>query len=212
MIQNIVSLIQETVIPLGASGLFVASLMEEVIAPIPSAIVQLTAGFLFLEGSLSVSWFMTLVFVILIPVALGVAMGSLLVYGIAYYAGKPALIAWGKWFGLKWEDVEKVQEKFEGTTLDDWGLFIVRSVPIIPSVAVSAVCGLVRYDIKRYLLYTFLGTLVRAGTLALVGWQVGEFYIEYIEAIQRFEKIILVVLVIMVVGFVGYRTVLHRKK
>lgn len=211
MIQSIVTIIQEVVLPLGAGGLFLASFLEEVIAPIPSAVVQTTAGFLFLEGSVDTAWLVTFVFVILIPIALGVALGSLFVYGIAYYAGKPALLKWGKWFGVSWEDVEKVQERFSETVLDDWGLFVLRSVPVIPSVAISAFCGLVRFSPKKYVLYTFLGTLVRTSILALVGWQVGELYIEYIDIIEKFEKGILWAVVVVVVAFVVYRVIKQRR-
>ena len=47
MIAETIVLIEKTLLPLGAFGIFVASLLEEVVAPIPSALVQLSAGFSF---------------------------------------------------------------------------------------------------------------------------------------------------------------------
>src|SRR5438477_612068 len=83
--------------------------------------------------------------IVVIPAAAGITLGSLMVYGIAYWAGKPALDKWGKWLGLGWKDVEAIQKKFSEKSFDEWGLFILRCIPILPSVAISAFSGLIRY-------------------------------------------------------------------
>lgn len=212
MFSSLVHTIEEFVLPLGASGVFLASFLEEIIAPIPSPFVQMASGFFFLDGPITLSWFLTLVFVIMIPVSLGVAFGSLLVYGVAFYAGKPALVRWGGWFGLEWKDVERMQAAFERTRGDELLLFGLRCVPIIPSVAISAFYGLIRYNLRKYLIFTFLGTLVRAGALAIVGWWAGDLYERYADLIDRFETYVLIAAVIAVLAFVIWRRTRRTKQ
>ena len=150
-------------------------------------------------------WVLTLVFLILIPVSLGVAFGSLFVYGVAYYAGKPALMRWGKWFGLSWEEVEIFQQRLDDTQADEVALFFARAIPVVPSVAVSAFYGLMRFNTWKYLAYSFAGTLIRAGVLAVVGWQAGVLYREYAEMISHYEKYILGAFLVCIVLFIVYR-------
>ena len=199
MIEATVHFIETNLVPLGALGVFFATVLEEVIAPIPSAVVTLTAGFAFLKGAFSLPFLQTLVFTIAIPSALGVALGSLLVYTLAFISGKPALERWGKWLGVSWSDVEKAQGKFARTSADDLTLFFLRTIPLIPSVAVSALCGLVRMNVLRYIIISFCGSLVRASILALIGWQVGAVYHVYADQFEKFERIILIALALLTV-------------
>lgn len=205
MIEFFVSFIQTHLLPYGGVGVFVASVLEEIIAPIPSAFVSLAAGFLFVSGSFNLNTIFQLLLTVVVPIAAGVTIGSLFVYGIAYYAGKPFLLRWGKWLGLNWSDVEKIQQKFSDTKFDEWSLVFFRSIPIVPSVVVSAFCGLVRFSVREYVVYTFLGTLIRATILSIIGWRVGEIYFKYASFFEIFEKVILGLIVLGVVGFILWR-------
>ena len=205
MIHALLQSIQQTLIPLGGIGVFAGSLLEEVIAPIPSALVQMGAGFFLLPSTFDGAFLADLLLVVVIPAAAGVAIGSLLVYFLAYYIGKPAIDRWGKWFGIRWEDVEKGRNRFRGGHADSITLFILRTIPVIPSVAVSAACGLIRMRLAKYLLYTFLGTLIRAGGLAVFGWWAGELYTKYAKTIGRFEEWIMIALGSAVLIFILYR-------
>ena len=75
-------------IPLGAMGVFFAEIIEEVVVPIPSALVLFTSGFILLSGEVSYEFFKDLIFVITIPGALGLTLGSTVIYYLAYYGGK----------------------------------------------------------------------------------------------------------------------------
>lgn len=210
MIESFVIFIQHHLIPLGGVGVFVASILEEVVAPIPSAMVIFTSGFLLVSGPISLDSFITLLVKVAIPAALGVTIGSLFAYAIAYYAGKPVLMKWGKWLGLSWEDVEKMHAKFSSSSFDELSLFVVRSIPVIPSVVISAFCGLVRFPLRAYLFYSFLGLLIRTTVLGFVGWQIGKLYFHYAKRVAVFENLILGIIVVSVVAFVVWR--IHKSK
>ncbi|MEX1027567.1 MAG: DedA family protein [Candidatus Paceibacterota bacterium] len=212
MITALITFIEETLIPFGGIGVFAASLLEEVLAPIPSALVQMGAGFFFLTPfeSVSVAFVTTALVQVIIPASLGVALGSLVVYYIGFYAGKPALQRWGAYFGLTWRDVERGHEKFRQTQADATVLFFLRVAPIVPSVAISAVCGVIRMNLWRYLLYSFLGTAIRVTFLAMIGWQVGQLYREYYGVIDHFESAVLLGSLILFFVFLLYKLVRRR--
>lgn len=212
MIEAILQFIQNVLLPLGAWGVFCASFIEEVVAPIPSALVQTLSGFIFLKGTFSLAFLANLFFIVVLPASLGVTIGSLFIFALAHIFGKPILVKWGKWLGLSWNDIEKLQQKFDAQKTDEFTLFFLRAIPVIPSVAISAFYGLIRYDLKKYFLYTFLGTCIRATILTLVGWQVGALYYKYANTISRIESYVFVGIVVAIVIFIVYKLRAKKQK
>jgi membrane protein DedA with SNARE-associated domain len=190
----------------GPVGVFLGSIIEEIIAPIPSTLVIMGTSFIMLKGSvINPDSFLTLFLNIVIPASLGVTIGSLVVYGITYLIGKPFIKRWGRYLGFSWEDMEKTEKKFEKSRSDEIILFLVRAFPVIPSVAISAFCGLIRYDLKKYILITFLGTLVRSFILGFMGWQFANMYQTLAEEISYLEEISLLVIFIAILIYVIYK-------
>jgi membrane protein DedA with SNARE-associated domain len=156
------------------------------------------AGFLFLGGlEFGVGTLVVLVTHVILPASLGVTVGSLPIYYVAYYGGKPAIDRFGRYVGVAWADVEHAQERFTQTGREELFIFICRALPIMPSVVITTFSGVVRVHLRTYLLYTFLGTLVRAGILGILGWQLGALYHTYAGHIDRIEKVGLGVAVII---------------
>ncbi len=205
MIESIIAFIQHYLLPLGGAGVFVASILEEIVAPVPSAVIIFASGFLLVSGPINFDSIIQLLMKVAIPAALGVTVGSLFAYGIAYFAGKPVLVKWGKWFGLSWDDIEKLNKKFSESSFDEFSLFIVRAIPIVPSVVISVFCGLVRFPLRSYLIYSLAGLLIRTTVLGFIGWQFGKFYFHYAELISLFENFILGGLIILVLAFLVWR-------
>jgi Uncharacterized membrane-associated protein len=190
----------------GPLGVFLASIVEEVIAPTPSTLVIMGTSFIVLKGAtISPDAFLKLFINIVLPASLGVTIGSLFIYTIAYFAGKPFLERWGKYLGVSWEDLEKAEKKFEKSRSDEIILFPVRAVPVVPSVAISAFCGFIRFDLKKYLIITFLGTLVRAFLLGFIGWQFGSLYQTAADEISYLEEISLAVIIVAIVVYIIYK-------
>ncbi|MEX0916872.1 MAG: hypothetical protein WDZ44_02105, partial [Candidatus Spechtbacterales bacterium] len=70
-------------------------------------------------------------------------------------------------------------------------------------------CGLLRIDVKKYIIFTFLGTLVRATFLGFIGWQAGSLYTEYSVYIDTLERVGVVAIAIGAVIFFLYRRQKH---
>lgn len=213
MLAEIVLFLENILMVYGPLGVFVASIIEEVIAPIPSTIVIMGTSFIVLKGAV-ISWgaFFKLFINIVLPAALGVTIGSLFIYGIAYFAGKPFIERWGKYLGVSWDDIQKTEKKFEKSRSDELILFITRAVPIVPSVAISAFCGFIRFDLKKYAIITFLGTIVRAFILGFIGWQFGSIYQTAANEIAYLEEISVVVIIIAAVLFFIYKKKIKNNK
>jgi len=206
VIESAVTFLQMHVIPLGTLGVFLASFIEEVIAPIPSAVVVITAGFLFLSGPFSILLLKTSLLSIALPAAIGVTIGSLPFYYVSYYFGETAIRRWGKWFGFSWSSIEKIEKSFRYSYADEAILFGLRIFPIVPNVALNIFFGIVRMNIWRYLLFSFLGTYIRALILALIGWQVGALYYSYATLISSMENTLAIVILAAFIVFLisGY--------
>jgi len=206
VIASFIAYTENVLLPLGAWGVFIATLIEQIIAPIPSAFVQLGAGFFLIEAESFFTALWKVIILVSIPSALAIGLGSLLVYGIAYFVGKPLVERFGKFFQVKWQDVEALSEKFNTSRRDDWLLLIPRSLPAMPTVAVDIFCGIVRYRLGKYIIITFVGSFIRATIFGLVGWSVGDLYVKYAEQIASVEKYLLAGVVISVVVFIIFRT------
>lgn len=213
MIETLIAYIQSIVVAYGAFGVFLATLLEEIVVPIPSPLVPLAAGFLLLPAETS----LTMVALkgattIALPVALGISIGSSVVYGIGYVGGKPTIEKCQRWLGLSWHDMENVEKRLTRGAGDKIILLVLRMLPVVPGVAVSGFCGVVRYPFVTFALITLLGAFVRALVLGILGWKVGELYTVYVGAITRFEnQIFLGLLSAVVLALIGVRVIRRFK-
>ena len=141
MIESLISYIQSIIAQHGAWGVFAATIIEEIISPIPSPIVSLAAGFFLLAPDASLgATILKSALVIALPVSVGIGLGSSLVYAIGYFGGKPVIEKNKKWLGLDWQDIEKVEKKLIKGRGDEITIFILRVLPFVPGVAISGFC------------------------------------------------------------------------
>jgi membrane protein DedA with SNARE-associated domain len=206
MFTELVAFLEGFIITYGSWGIFFGSVLEEIIAPIPSTAVIMGSSFFIMENiPISFHAFQILLLNIAIPAAAGVTIGSLLIYGIVYYIGKPFIDRWGKYMGLSWKEIEKTEENYSKNNLMALSIFTARALPIVPSVVISAFCGFIKYDIKRYIAITFIGTLVKSFILGVMAWQFGSLYRTIESEIGISEEIVVVGLVIAVICFIIYK-------
>ncbi|PIP30015.1 hypothetical protein COU12_00295 [Candidatus Jorgensenbacteria bacterium CG10_big_fil_rev_8_21_14_0_10_54_38] len=177
----------------GVFGVFFLSFIEEIIAPVPSSIVLMAAGFLLLPafGSIKTVFLDGMLWVVL-PAAFGLTLGAILVYSLAYVGGEPLIKMWGKRFGLSWSKVERWRNRITKGTGDELLVFFLRAFPVVPNSLVSAACGMVRYPTRSFIILTFLGSLVRALIMGFIGWSVGEAYLSYAVRFSVWGRYVLI--------------------
>lgn len=190
----------------GVAGVFLGTVIEEIIAPIPSTIVILASSFFMLQNlPFNLDSFLILLINIGIPVGLGMVVGSSVIYAFCYYLGKPFVVKWGKYLGLKWSDIEKFNKKISNQKRDSFIVYISRTIPVIPSVAISGFCGVVRYNFKKYLILTFLGGMSRAVIVGFIGWQFGAYYKVIASHMNHMENIIFIIIILAIISYFTYR-------
>lgn len=160
---DFVQVVQKVVVEpdlFGAAALFWTSLINELFAALPY-IILLSSQFPFIEDPFSLPTLVKLSLFVLIPVSFGASVGSLLLYGLSYFGGKPAIEKFGKYVRLSWEDVEKVKARFRGSWYDEIIFLLLRSIPFLPSLPINVTAGVMQMRFAPYFVLTVAGTIIK---------------------------------------------------
>jgi len=146
--------------------MFVGSIIEEIIAPIPSPFVSVTAG------SISLAQHRPFVFLLLLAAIGTVAKtaSGYLYYWLADIAEDFLTSRLGKFIGLSHKQIEGFGKYFNGTRRDEIVLIILRALPFMPSPPVSVFCGFIKLNIRSYLTATVIGSFFRTMFYLTVGY------------------------------------------
>lgn len=175
---------------------FVASFIEEVIAPIPSPTVMVVAG--------SVAKMQEYSLIGLIPLAiigaLGKTIGALVVYFVVRIAGDFFLTRFGKFFNVTKEQVERFGDKLEKGYRDYFLLTFLRAIPIIPSVILSVGAGFLKISLPLFIFSTFVGTIIRDGMYLYAGYVGTSTVRSFIENTHHIESYIVLIAILVLIG------------
>ncbi|MBI3671369.1 DedA family protein [Candidatus Azambacteria bacterium] len=171
----------------GVYGVFFLMLLESVAIPIPSEVIVPFSGFLVFEGKMTfMEVFWAGVF--------GNMAGSIVLYYIGYFGGRPFLEKYGKYFLFTHEDLEKTERWFQ-----KYGALTVSFSRMLPAVRtfISFVPGVAKMNIFKFIAYTFFGcipwvyALTYAGVIAGDNWNILHPY---------FQKAEWVIIILVLVG------------
>ena len=110
----------------------------------------------------------------------------------------------GKFFDFSWKTIEIVEKRFTEGKKDEFLIFITRAIPVIPVSLISATCGFLLIPPVEFLLFTFLGIVVRSFVLAFLGWQVGEVYHDLASGIGTVESVVTIFLLVLTAVVFGF--------
>lgn len=145
---------------LSAFWVFVIFLLGEAVAFLPM-LMALTAPVFFLKGALTFTMVIKIFWLVAVPVGLGVSIGSLWLYGLAAWGGRPAVEKFGKYIHLSWSDVEKAEERLKNSKYDEILLLGLRIIPFLPTLPVSVAAGFLHMRVWPYLILTAVGMTIR---------------------------------------------------
>lgn len=203
MFTTIIETMESLIISNTSLAVFLGCILEQIIVPIPASLIVLSSTFLVLKGtSFSLAALGILFTKIVIPASLGITLGSLVYYVLAYKLGMPFIERTSKYLGISVEDVEDVGKKVDESYYDELFIFLARCVPVIPSIAVNLFCGLIKYDLKKYLIITFLGSTVQILGWGLLAWFSGNIYLLLENKISDIGNIITLIFILIVIYFV----------
>src|SRR5437879_9268518 len=152
---TIVNLLYQT----GYVGVFLLMVMESATLPIPSEVVLPLGGYLVYQGRLE---FWSTVAV----ATVGSLVGTMVDFSIGYYLGRPAVLRYGRIVRFSETRLETT-EKWLGSHVKS---VVVRArfVPLLRTL-IAFPAGIVRMDVKRFLVYSAIGILVWDIALVYLG-------------------------------------------
>ena len=162
-----------------------AMFLENVIPPIPSEVIMPLGGFLVFQGNLNF-------YVLVIFGLIGTVLGSLPWYYLGRFLNENKIASFverkGKFLGINVKDFNKSKLWFDkyGVSLVFWG----RLIPGIRTL-ISVPAGIELMPLKKFLVWTSLGSLIWVVLLSLAGYVFGENYrlIEtYLDNLKVFIK------------------------
>lgn len=195
MLNDLAGWVQDVIEQLGALGVALLVILENVFPPIPSEIVLPFAGFVAQRGDGSVV-------VMILAATAGAVIGALVLYAIAALIGDVRLAAFierfGKWFGVKPSDLARAEAWFDRHSVA--AVLLGRCVPLIRSV-VSIPAGFRRMRLVPFVAYTAVGSaawntaLIGAGAILGDQWDKVEPYVVVLQ------YVVIAVIVLFVVRF-----------
>ncbi len=149
----------------GYAGIALLMFLENLFPPIPSELIVPSAGFGAAEGRLSLAG-------VIAAATLGSVAGALFWYFVGRRIGDERLRAWagrhGRWLALRPRDVERVDRWFDAH--GGRAVFVGRLVPAVRTL-ISVPAGIFEMGLRRFLLFTTLGSALWNTLLAVAGYQ-----------------------------------------
>ncbi len=198
IVEKLVELIVSGISLGGYFGVFILMALESMIAPVPSEVVMPFAGYLVLQGKLGF-W------MALVASSLGSVFGSLLSYYIGFYGGRPLVLKFGRYLLLDEGHLAWTEKWFKKQ--GDKTIFISRFVPVVRHL-ISIPAGIAKMQVKKFLVYTFIGATAWNFILLYAGFKLGSHW----NKIHQFSKELDLVFVIGVVLFLAYFILGHNKR
>lgn len=168
MLESVAAWVINVILNLGYPGIVLTMAIESALIPLPSEIIMPFAGYLASAGKFDLN-------MVALMGAVGNVLGSLIAYSIGYY-GHETLIRrfirkFGKWILItekELDETEKLLHRFKD--------MVVLGSRVLPGVrtVISLPCGFAKLPLGRFIVLTFIGSLVWSYFLAWIGFTLGQ--------------------------------------
>jgi len=191
------NLIMDWISTYGYLGIILLMALESATLPVPSEIVMPFAGFLVWQDQTG----MSLVGIILAG-SLGCTIGSIAAYAVGYYAGRPLILRYGKYVLLREKHLVSAEKWF--AKYGDKATFIARLLPVIRTV-ISLPAGIGKMNFKKFVLYSFVGSVPWTTMLAVLGYWLGANWEEISTYFPYLDVIVIVAAVFLLIWYLVVR-------
>ncbi len=155
----LVSLVGTIISTLGYFGIVALMTLESAATPLPSELIMPFAGYLVSTGEFSL-------FGVSFAGAVGSTLGSLLVYVIARYGGRPLVEKYGKHIFISHKNLDAAEVFFKKHGMSS--LLVGRIIPIVRTY-ISIPAGIAKADFWVFTVTCFLGSFLWSLLLAWLG-------------------------------------------
>jgi len=196
MVEKIISLLATFIIAaistLGYTGVALMMAIESACIPLPSEIIMPFSGYLVTRGEF------TLIGVSLAG-AIGCVLGSALAYWVGIWGGRPFIQKYGKYFLVTEHDLNIADNFFN--KYGNAAVFFSRLLPVVRTF-ISLPAGIAKMDFKKFVAYTFIGSLPWCFVLAYIGKIMGDNWNTLGGYFHKFDAVIGVIIAIGIIWFV----------
>jgi membrane protein DedA with SNARE-associated domain len=164
IIEFLSGIIVATISTMGYSGVVLLMAIESACIPLPSEIIMPFSGYLVSTGQMNL-WLVG------IAGAVGCVLGSMVAYWAGMYGGRPFVEKYGRYVLVSRHDLDMADRWFanHGEII----IFVSRLLPAIRTF-IAFPAGVARMNIKRFIIYTFAGSLPWCLGLAYIGQLLGD--------------------------------------
>jgi membrane protein DedA with SNARE-associated domain len=192
-----------TISRLGYGGVILLMAIESACIPLPSEIIMPFSGYLVSKGELNL-WLVG------VAGAFGCVVGSLVAYWVGMYGGRPFVEKYGRYVLVSPHDLDLADRWFAR-----FGEVIVFASRLLPAIRtfIAFPAGVARMNLKKFVIYTFAGSLPWCLGLAYVGQRLGEKWDKdptLKNLFHRFDFVIGIVVVLAAAWWV-WRHVKHLR-
>ena len=181
----------------GYAGVFVMSFLESTFVPIPGEVTLVPDGVLVQQGHMNFG-------LVVCFATFGALSGSLANYYLAYHLGRKFFYNYGKYIGFTHEKIEKLDGFF--ASHGDISTFTGRLLPGVRHF-IAFPAGLGHMNLKKFCIYTGLGSGLWMTILTTVGYLIGDNK-ELLHKMLPYITSIVIVIVVCGVALYIWR---HRK-
>ncbi len=185
----------------------IGGFVEEIVAPIPSPLVSTLSGSITAAQNLGIAYLLW----ICVLSTLAKTGGAWFFYYLGDKLEDVAVPRFGKYIGVKHEDLEKFGTKFTGTWKDDIALTIIRAIPVMPSTPISLLCGILKVNLRTFFLATYIGFYIRNLTFLLIGYTGLAAVESLMQGIDTAETILKIAIVCGVIAVLGWLYIKRQK-
>jgi membrane protein DedA with SNARE-associated domain len=165
---------------LGYGGIVLLMAIESACIPLPSEIVMPFSGYLVYRGDLQL-WAVAL------AGAVGCVLGSVVAYWLGAWGGRPLAVKYGRYVLISHRDLELADRWFDRH--GDITILVGRLLPVVRTF-IAFPAGVARMAMGKFLVYTFLGSLIWCWVLAWIGERLGEHWDSLGNWFHRFDALI----------------------
>ena len=204
IIEVLTAFIVATISTLGYGGIVLLMAIESACIPLPSEIIMPFSGYLVYTGRFNI-WLVG------IAGAFGCVVGSLVSYWVGMYGGRPLIEKYGKYLLVSSHDLDLADRWF-----DRFGEIIVFVSRLLPAIRtfIAFPAGVARMNLKKFVIYTFAGSLPWCLGLAYIGQKLGERWDKdprLKTLFHRFDFVIGIIIVLLASWWI-WRHVKHSRK
>ncbi len=164
--------------------------------PVSSEIILVFSGYLVFVGQFDFK-------LVILFASAGELLGALVAYYIGFYGGRPLIGKFGKYILISGHDLDRIENWF--SKYGSKAVFLCRFLPLIRAYS-SFPAGLAKMNIKKFIIYTFGGSLLWSGFFTYIGFKLGENWSELEIYFRKFNILIGVLILVGIIWFIKKHT------